>query len=93
MKFTVVYHELVVKTDIPSLPKAVKEQVKKAIEKKLVTEPEKFGKPLRKSLKGYRKLRVSDYRIVFRIDDMTVKVFVIQNRAVVYKTSGTRLMV
>jgi len=31
-------------------------------------DPIGFGKPLRYSLKGHRRLRVSDYRVVYRID-------------------------
>jgi mRNA-degrading endonuclease RelE of RelBE toxin-antitoxin system len=43
------------------------------------------------SLKGYRKLKVGDYRIVLRIEGEVVKVFVIQHRSVVYVTAPKRL--
>jgi len=61
------YEVSVVKTDIPRLSHSAKKQIKKAIEEKLATRPEVFGKPLRKSLKGHRSLRVGDYRVIFRI--------------------------
>lgn len=91
MNFEVRYHELVLKEDIPKLPKNIKERIRKAIEEKLMTFPEHFGKPLRRSLKGYRKLRMGDYRIIFRIEGKTVKVFIIQHRSVVYHKSLIRL--
>lgn len=90
IKFDIAYHELVVKDDIPRLSTADKIRVKKAIEKKLITEPEAFGKPLRRSLKGYRKLRIGDYRVIFRIEGEKVKIFLIAHRSVVYQMMSKR---
>jgi mRNA interferase RelE/StbE len=89
--FDVVYEETVVKDDIPRLSSEWRENIKKAIETKLTSHPDLYGKPLRKSLKNYRKLRVGDYRIIFRIENQIVKVFVIQHRSVVYKTANKKL--
>lgn len=83
--FDIQYHEAVAKEDIPKLSSDWKEKIKSAIENKLSEHPEIFGKPLRKSLKGYRKLRVGDYRVIFRIEEKTIKIFAIQHRSVVYK--------
>lgn len=91
MSFAIVYSASVVKEDIPKLSQAIKQQIQRAIETKLITYPEHFGKPLRRSLKGYRKLRVGDYRVIFRIDGSVVKIFVIQHRSVVYNVSDQRL--
>jgi len=93
MSFTIQYHEVVVKEDIPKLAPTIQNQIKRAIEEKLVEFPERFGKPLRRSLKGYRKLRVRDYRVIYRIEKNVVKIFVIQHRSVVYKQGGKRLAV
>jgi len=87
IEYTIVYHPEVMSADIPNLPKVWKGKIKLAIENKLVTAPETFGKPLRRSLSGYRRLRVGDYRIVYRIVKETVKIFVIQHRSVVYESS------
>lgn len=57
-----------VKEDLRGLQKSVKEKLKKAIEKKLMLNPIEFGKPLQYSLKGLRRLRVEDYRIIYQID-------------------------
>lgn len=92
VKFDIEYHELVVKEDIPKISKREKIRIKQAIEEKLQTQPELFGKPLRKSIKNYRSLRVGNYRIIFRIARRTVKIFIIQHRSVVYKKASTRIL-
>lgn len=88
--FEIVYHETVVIEDIPRLAKDWRERVRNAIEAKLTTSPDFFGKPLRRSLKGYRKLRVGDYRVIFRIQDTQILVFAILHRSVVYKEMKKR---
>lgn len=82
--FTLWYHPEV-KEDIRKLGNTEKQQIQAAIEQKLTIAPELFGKPLRNSLHGYQKLRVGDYRIIFRIEKTLVKIFTIQHRSVVYQ--------
>ena len=82
--FDVVYHHLVVRDDIPKLAREWKEKIRRAIENRLTAHPDLFGKPLRRSLKGYRKLRVGDYRVIFKIEKSTVKILIIQHRSAVY---------
>lgn len=84
MSYTITYHQEVVTADIPKLSAPTKKRVRAAIEQKLTTQPELFGKPLRKSLKGYRKLRVGDYRVIFAIQKKTVRVLMIAHRSIVY---------
>ena len=91
--FVVVYQKVVVAEDIPALAPATKDRVRRAIEEKLTTYPAIFGKPLRQSLKGYRKLRVGEYRVVFRIVDNKVLVFAILHRSVVYRAMEKRVAV
>lgn len=59
------------------LPKSIKEMIRKAIEKKLTVDPVAFGKPLRYSLKGYRRLRVGDYRVTYKIIEDKVLVIIV----------------
>lgn len=101
MKFELLYAEEVKKKDIPKLSVEVREIVKLAIEAKLLFEPEKYGKPLRRSLRGYRKLRVGDYRVIFRIEGVggkkgegvaAVKIFAILHRSIVYKYAKSRVL-
>ncbi|MCH8986607.1 type II toxin-antitoxin system mRNA interferase toxin, RelE/StbE family [Patescibacteria group bacterium] len=91
MSFKILYHEAVVSQDIPRISKEWRIKIKRGIEDKLISHPEVFGKPLRNSLKGYRKLRVGDYRIVFRIEENIIKVLAIKHRSVVYETTKKRV--
>jgi len=61
--------------------------IRKAIEKKLGTNPIEFGKPLQYSLKGLRRLRVGDYRVIFQIhqDHQFVLIVKIGHRREVYE--------
>ena len=82
--FSILYHPRVVEDDIPRIPVVWKEKIRYAIELRLTTFPDLYGKPLRRSLKGYRKLRVGDYRVIFKIERQTLKILIIQHRSVVY---------
>lgn len=88
--FEILYHYLVAKEDIPKITSLWKKKIKLAIEDRLTTKPDVYGKPLRRSLKGYRKLRVGDYRVIYRIEQDTVKIFVIEHRSAVYETAEKR---
>lgn len=91
MSYEVFYHPLVKADDIPKLGSIIKKRIKNAIESKLMTRPEVFGIPLRHSTKGDRKLRVGDYRIIFRIARQQVKVYLIEHRSIVYKMFAQRV--
>ena len=91
MNFIVKYQKRVVSEDIPKLSSDAKYKIKVAIEEKLYTAPETFGKPLRRSLKGYRTLRVGDHRVIFRIEKNLVKIFVIEHRSIVYRVIEKRI--
>ncbi len=68
----------VVKKQIPKLSLPARNRIRKAIEKKLAIDPVAFGKPLRYSLKGLRRLRVDDYRIIYKIDEINQKVIIVK---------------
>ncbi len=91
MSYEIFYADKVVKNDIPKISGLYRNRVKQAIETKLVSQPDLYGKPLRKSLKGYLKLRVGDYRIIFRIENNKVKIFAIAHRRVVYEIMSGRI--
>lgn len=90
LAFEIVYQEKVVKEDIPKLTLSWRTKIQTAIEEKLALYPDLYGKPLRRSLKGYRKLRVGDYRVVFRIAGAKVLIFAILHRSVVYREMEKR---
>ncbi len=91
MEYRIFYHPRVDSEDIPSLPNTVKTRVKKVIEHRLMTYPDLYGKPLRKGLHGFRKLRIGDWRIVYRIHDKEVKILIIAHRSKVYQLIFERI--
>lgn len=64
--------------DYEKIPPAIREIIRKAIEKKLTVNPIGFGKPLKYSLKGHRRLRVGDYRVIYKIDEGRVIVIIVE---------------
>ena len=88
--FKLSYHPDVKSIDIPLLDAKSKTRIKRAIEERLATAPHQYGEPLRKTLKGFWKLRVGDYRVVYKIAGQEVRILGIINRRDVYKRIGKR---
>lgn len=59
------------------MPKTISVRIKKAIEQRLTIQPLRYGKPLRYSHKGHRRLRVGNWRVVYRIEEEHKKVIVL----------------
>jgi len=85
------YHPDVKRSDLPKIDAKNRGMIKRAIEDRLATQPETYGKPLRKTLKGYWKLRVGDYRIVFKVSSNSIFIFGIIHRKKVYKLIKKRI--
>lgn len=92
MRFSLLYHQQVVREDIPALPMKERSRIREATRDKLGTHPEVFGKPLRRSLRGYRRLRVGDERVIYRIEENAVKIFAIGHRSTVYEKYRSRFL-
>jgi mRNA interferase RelE/StbE len=84
MPFKAIYHHDVKNRDIPKLSADVRQRIRKAIESRLLEAPQEYGEPLRKNLKGYWKLRVGDYRIVFRVSGDEILILGICHRKDIY---------
>ena len=84
MGFTVKYHPDVREVDLPRINARMRERIRRAIESRLMIAPQEYGLPLRKSLGGYWKLRVGDYRIVFKVEGEIVYVLAIRHRKKIY---------
>ena len=84
MNFEILYHPDVPDKDLSRLSHDVKRRVRKSIESKLAHAPQEFGEPLRRTLKGYWKLRVGDYRVIYKIQGKEVIVLRIGHRRDVY---------
>jgi mRNA interferase RelE/StbE len=89
--FELRYHPDVKSNDIPLLDAKMRIRIKNAIETRLSTAPHQYGEPLRKTLHGYWKLRVGDYRVVFKIADNEVRILGIIHRKKVYDAIEKRL--
>ena len=83
--FEVTYHPDVAEKDLPRISVDVRKKIRKSIETRLTSTPGEFGEPLRRTLKGYWKLRVGDYRVIYKITGKTVVIFRIGHRREVYQ--------
>lgn len=86
IKYEIRYLEGVIKDDIPNLSIKAKSLIIRSIDERLIIDPIRYGKPLRFTVKGYRRFRVSIYRIVYRVDTKlrVVTVVAIKKRSNVY---------
>jgi len=84
------YHSKVKTEDIPRLGPNIAVRIENAIRNRLMVNPVKYGFYLRGTLRGYRKLRVGDWRIIYRIVDKEIRIIAIGNRKDVYKFANIR---
>ena len=93
ISYQLIYHPKVKTDDIPRLDNEIAKRIKTAIEQKLIANPLKYGFFLHGSLQGYKKLRVGDWRIVFRIVGNTIRIIAIGHRKdnIVYNKASSRL--
>jgi len=85
MSYKLIYHPDVLTEDLETIPGNIKERIRRAIETRLANEPILSGRPLRQSLKGHRRLRVGDWRVIYRIQHNDVIILKIGNRKEVYQ--------
>ena len=88
--YRLIYHPDVKKVDLPKIDVRHKAAIKQAIEERLTTQPELYGKPLRRTLKGYWKLRVGPYRVVFKLSGAEILILGIIHRKDVYEQAEKR---
>ena len=93
MTWTVIYHQDV-EEDLLSLGPNMAGRVVRAIDSKLTRSPLDFGVPLSGNLADFRKLRVGDCRVVFRVFQEQVQVYVLavgpRRDKEIYRMAGTR---
>lgn len=85
------YHPKVKSDDIPRISTPDRKRIARAIEQRLAIDPDKFGLPLRRGLHGYRKFRVGDYRVIYRVEKHVIRIIIIGHRKDVYDKSAKRL--
>ncbi|MBU2522555.1 MAG: type II toxin-antitoxin system RelE/ParE family toxin [Proteobacteria bacterium] len=91
MIYKLKYHPDVKRSDLPKIDAKNKNMIKRVIEQRLVTHPETYGKPLQRTLKGYWKLRVGDYRVVFKVFSDDILILGIIHRKEVYRLIEKRI--
>ena len=74
----VLIHPLVFKADFNTIDRSHQKRILKAIRKKLTLDPKAYGKALIGPLKGYWRLRVDDYRVIYSILEKQIIVKVIK---------------
>jgi mRNA interferase RelE/StbE len=89
--FTVKYHHDVKIIDLPGINVKMRARIRRAIESRLMKAPQEYGVPLRKNLRGYWKLRVGDYRVVFKVEGEVVYVLGIRHRKNIYEDVPGRI--
>ena len=76
--WNVVIHKLVLAEDFKKIDISSRRLILKSVYKKLTKDPESYGSPLSGGYKGYWKLRVAHYRVVYKIVKDRVMVVVIK---------------
>ncbi len=90
MPFADVYHPDV-PDDLSEIPRNIQDRIETAIRLRLCQSPQNYGKPLTGNLGGYWKMRVGDYRVVYKIIKNEIWIFGVINRRDVYKDIVKRL--
>ncbi len=84
MPYILRYHPAVRDEDLQEIPRNIQSRLARAIEARLTSEPTRYGAPLKGMLRPYWKLRVGDYRIVYRIVGREVWILAVLHRQEVY---------
>ncbi len=90
MAYVLRYHPAVYSEDLPKIDKKIAKQLGRAIETRLTIYPEQYGVPLRRNLRGYWKLRVGDFRIVYQVVSKEIRILAICHRRKVYDIASGR---
>ena len=76
MIWPILYH-YDVEEDLESVGPSAAKRIVRAIDSKLGLSPLDFGAPLSGNLANFRKLRIGDYRVVYRVREKAVVVYVL----------------
>jgi mRNA interferase RelE/StbE len=86
----VLYRSVVLERDLPSFPRNIQERILRAIEQRLITAPDRFGRRLRRTLLGLWRIRVGDYRVIYEIRGHDVHIWAIGHRRDAYDEMAKR---
>lgn len=85
------YHPRVRDEDLPRISAETRLRIARSIETRLTSAPERYGTPLAGSLRGYWKLRIGDYRVVFQLRRSEVWILAVVHRRDAYERAERRL--
>jgi mRNA interferase RelE/StbE len=88
--FELRYHPRV-REDVAGLPANLRLRLADAIKARLATAPRQYGHPLRAALARCWRLRVGDYRVVYRIEGSEVWILAVLHRRAICSEAGSRL--
>lgn len=71
-------HRLVISEDFKSIDPHSQRLILREIRKKLAVDPKAYGNSLTGEFKGYWKLRVGDFRVIYKIKEKEIVVLVIK---------------
>ncbi len=85
--YSIIFEERVAKEDVPFIPKSAMALLQRAITQRLGTAPLQYGEAMRYEYTGYRRLRVSTYRIIYKVneDEQLVAIHAIGLRRDIYE--------
>jgi mRNA interferase RelE/StbE len=94
MTWSIVYHPDV-RDDLECIGPSASRRIMRAIDAKLIQAPMQFGSSLSGNLSSFRKLRIGDYRVVYRVKEQQVIIFVLavghRRDKEVYRSAVNRL--
>ena len=82
--YKILYQEKVTKHILPAIPPKNARQIVTAIHERLTADPVGLGKPLQYNMKGYWRLRIGNWRVIYRLDGENVIICDIVDRRDAY---------
>lgn len=76
--WTVLLNPLVLSEDLKRMDPSIQRQILQVLRKRLSLDPKGYGEPLHGGLAGLWKLRVGEYRVIYRIVEQRVEVLVLK---------------
>lgn len=87
-----VYFHKKVADDLSGVGKKDLALIRKVIDEKITVDPVLFGKNLSNNLKNYKSLRISKYRIIYKIERNKIFILAVGHRKDIYETIISRLI-
>lgn len=78
VRYRIEYTAEVVEQQLSGLPRTIRERILKAIEARLTLAPLDYEKPLQSNFKNHRRLRVVDYRVIYRVYEEKILVLIVE---------------